>query len=57
MIKVLFQNYIQKERPINHESNWLPAPEGDFNLLLMLYQPAAKILNSTYEIPPIKRVR
>ncbi|UCZ54976.1 DUF1254 domain-containing protein [Bacillus shivajii] len=49
--------YIQKDRPINNESNWLPAPEGDFNLLLRLYQPEAKILTGSYEIPGVKRVR
>jgi hypothetical protein len=49
--------YIQKDRPINNESNWLPAPEGDFNLVLRLYQPAAKVLNGSYEIPGIKRVQ
>jgi hypothetical protein len=49
--------YIQKERPINNESNWLPAPEGDFNLVLRMYQPAAKVLNGSYEVPGVKRVR
>lgn len=53
----LLDIYIQKDRPRNNESNWLPAPEGNFNLLLRLYQPAAKILNGTYEIPGVKRVR
>ncbi len=48
--------YIQKCPPVNNESNWLPAPDGDFNLVLRLYQPAAKVLNGTYEIPGIKRV-
>lgn len=53
--------YIQKCPPTNYKSNWLPAPkEGsnlDFNLLLRLYQPSAKILNGTYEVPGVKRVR
>ncbi|MDD4345680.1 MAG: DUF1254 domain-containing protein [Desulfitobacteriaceae bacterium] len=49
--------YIQKCPPINHESNWLPAPKDDFNLVLRLYQPTAKILNGTYEVPGVKRVR
>lgn len=49
--------YIQKDRPINKESNWLPAPEGDFNIVLRMYQPAAKVLNGTYEIPGIKSVQ
>lgn len=48
--------YIQKCPPQNKESNWLPAPDEDFNLLLRMYQPAAKILNGTYEIPGVKRV-
>ncbi|MGE5605737.1 MAG: DUF1254 domain-containing protein [Bacteroidota bacterium] len=48
--------YIQKSPPVNHESNWLPAPEDDFNLLLRMYQPAAKVLNGTYEVPGVKRV-
>lgn len=50
--------YIQKDPPINHVSNWLPAPEDDdFNLLLRMYQPSAKVLNGTYEVPGVKRVR
>lgn len=49
--------YIQKCPPINHESNWLPAPKDNFNLILRLYQPTAKILNGTYEVPGVKRVR
>ncbi|MGE5632759.1 MAG: DUF1254 domain-containing protein [Caulobacteraceae bacterium] len=53
--------YIQKCPPANHESNWLPAPkEGpdlDFNLVLRMYQPSAKILKGTYEVPGVKRVR
>lgn len=48
--------YIQYCPPKNHNSNWLPAPDDDFNLLLRLYQPSAKILNGTYEVPGVKRV-
>jgi hypothetical protein len=47
--------------PKNHKSNWLQAPKDgfnlDFNLLLRMYQPSAKILNGTYEVPGVKRVR
>jgi hypothetical protein len=50
--------YIQYNEPINHKSNWLPAPKDeDFNLLIRMYQPSAKILNGTYEVPGVKRVR
>jgi hypothetical protein len=48
--------YIQHCKPEDHVSNWLPAPEDDFNLLLRMYQPSAKILNGTYEVPGVKRV-
>ena len=49
--------YIQYTQPINHKSNWLPAPKDDFNLVLRMYQPSAKVLNGTYEVPGVKRVR
>lgn len=48
--------YIQYNPPVNLKSNWLPAPKGDFNLLLRMYQPTAKVLNGTYEVPGVKRV-
>ena len=38
------------------ESNWLPAPEGPFWLVLRTYGPGESILNKTYKVPPIKRV-
>lgn len=49
--------YIQYSPPENHKSNWLPAPDDDFNLLLRMYQPSAKVLHGTYEVPGVKRVR
>lgn len=49
--------YIQKDQQKSNDSNWLPAPEGDFNLVLRMYQPTAKVLNGTYEIPGVKSVR
>ncbi|HHU90957.1 MAG TPA: DUF1214 domain-containing protein [Clostridiaceae bacterium] len=50
--------YIQYSEPENHKSNRLPAPKDeDFNLVLRMYQLSAKILNGTYEVPGVKRVR
>lgn len=49
--------YISRSKPKKQEANWLPAPEGDFNLLLRMYQPAAEILNGTYEVLGVKLVR
>lgn len=33
------------------ESNWLPAPTGDFNLLLRLYGPKASVIDGSW-VPP-----
>jgi hypothetical protein len=46
---------IQKERPAD-TSNWLPAPEGAFNLRLRLYGPQTPILDGSYRLPAVKRV-
>ncbi|NLP13672.1 MAG: DUF1214 domain-containing protein [Clostridium sp.] len=48
--------YIQNCPSVNSKSNWLPAPDGDFNLVLRIYQPSAEILNGTYEVPGVRRV-
>ncbi|MEN9684611.1 MAG: hypothetical protein RLZZ28_397 [Bacteroidota bacterium] len=45
--------YIQKNNPGNEKaSNWLPAPGGDFNLLLRVYWPKEEMLNRNWN-PPI----
>jgi hypothetical protein len=45
--------YIQTTAPAGHESNWLPAPGGNFKLWLRAYQPSEAILNSTWYVPPV----
>src|SRR5437899_2864277 len=45
--------YIQAASPAGHESNWLPAPAGDFMLWLRAYQPGAAILDGEYTLPPV----
>ena len=37
--------YIQNAIPPGHESNWLPAPTGNFILWLRVYLPGADILD------------
>jgi hypothetical protein len=39
------------------ESNWLPAPNAPFYMLMRLYLPSMEILNGQYEIPPVVRVQ
>lgn len=53
--------YIQKDSPgKDKEANWLPAPEGQFNLMLRLYWPnetAPSILDGTWKPPVVKTVK
>ncbi|ARP98526.1 DUF1254 domain-containing protein [Pseudorhodoplanes sinuspersici] len=52
--------YIQKDSPgKDKESNWLPAPPGDFILMLRMYWPTEtdpSIINGTWTIPAAKKV-
>lgn len=38
------------------ESNWLPAPEGSFNLMLRLFWPQPGVLERTWHVPVVRRV-
>ena len=49
--------YIQRTPPTGHESNWLPAPAGNFKLMLRAYLPGRAVLDGEYHLPPVKRVR
>ena len=49
--------YIQSTVPAGHESNWLPAPAGNFKLMLRAYLPGRAILDGEYHVPPVKKVR
>jgi hypothetical protein len=48
--------YLQHDAPPGHEANWLPVPEGPFNLIMRLYLPQAPIRNGTYDYPPVEVV-
>ena len=47
---------IQKDRPTD-TSNWLPAPDGPFNLTMRLYGPAPSVLDGSYRLPAVKRIQ
>jgi hypothetical protein len=49
--------YIQNAAPAGHESNWLPAPPGNFILWLRVYLPGQTILNGEYRVPPVVEVQ
>lgn len=48
--------HIQKEAPAGKESNWLPAPSGNFILWLRVYIPGEDILKGQYTVPPVLKV-
>lgn len=47
---------IQRDRPDDdHAANWLPAPEGSFNLTMRFYTPLSPVLDGNYHLPPITK--
>ncbi len=49
--------YIQNTAPARHQTNWLPAPAGNFILWLRVYQPGEAILDGKYHVPPVVEVK
>ena len=51
--------FIQAASPgSDKESNWLPAPaSGSFNLTTRIFWPAETVIDGTYKLPPVRRVR
>jgi hypothetical protein len=49
--------YIQNSAPAGHDSNWLPAPSGNFILWLRAYLPGQEILDGKYKVPPVVEIQ
>jgi hypothetical protein len=49
--------FVQHDRPVANEENWLPAPDGHFVLTLRAYQPRRELLEGRYAIPEVVRRR
>jgi hypothetical protein len=48
--------YFQNESPgAEKEANWLPAPQGPFNLTMRLYAPRSDALTGKWNPPPVTR--
>jgi hypothetical protein len=49
--------YIQQDRPDDQlaQANWLPAPDGPFNLTMRFYGPATSALDGTYRLPAVAK--
>ncbi|MBV8054566.1 MAG: DUF1214 domain-containing protein [Deltaproteobacteria bacterium] len=49
--------YVGNKSPgIDRESNWLPAPDGDFSLWIRAYWPDQAILDGTWTPPRLVRL-
>lgn len=49
--------YLQHDSPgRNLQANWLPTPDGPFNLVLRVYWPKPEMLDGRWQTPPIERV-
>ncbi|PKG96202.1 DUF1254 domain-containing protein [Paraglaciecola sp. MB-3u-78] len=46
---------IQYAPPEKDTENWLPTPKGTFTLIMRLYLPKKRILNGSWEMPPLVR--
>ncbi|MFA5110438.1 MAG: DUF1254 domain-containing protein [Desulfobaccales bacterium] len=50
--------YIQHEAPgKDQEANWLPAPQGPFNLVMRLYWPKTEAIDGTWKPPAVVRLK
>lgn len=53
--------YIQSESPgKDKEANWLPAPKGEFILMMRTYYPketAPSIVDGSWKVPPVQQVK
>lgn len=46
--------YIQHKSPgKDKEANWLPAPEGEFNMMMRMYQPEEEMYQGKFILPPV----
>lgn len=49
--------YIQKDSPgKGKEPNWLPAPAGDFILMMRMYWPKDQVINGSWKPPAVAQV-
>ena len=50
--------HIQNESPgADKESNWLPAPEGDFWVVFRTYGPSPQIVEQRWKVPPLEKAK
>ena len=48
--------HVGHRQPAGPSSNWLPAPDAPFYLVLRLYHPQQRLLEGRYKLPPVERL-
>lgn len=48
---------LSHHKPMDRKANWLPIPQGEFYLLLRLYQPKESVLNGTRPLPQVYKIK
>jgi hypothetical protein len=48
--------HVSHSEPPGPRSNWLPAPDGPFYLILRLYHPQERVLKGQYRFPEMERI-
>ncbi|WP_371736938.1 DUF1214 domain-containing protein [Brevibacillus sp. HD1.4A] len=48
---------MQREARKGKESNWLPTPAGDFNLVLRVFAPDPSMLNKQHSWPAVEETK
>jgi len=50
--------YVQNAPPSpDKQTNWLPAPKGDFELFIRAYGPKSEVLNNSWGPPPVVKIK
>jgi hypothetical protein len=51
--------YLQRHAPTDpkQKANWLPAPEGNFYMILRMYGPEKQIIDGSWKSPPVDLVK
>jgi hypothetical protein len=48
--------YLSANEPTGHTSNWLPAPRGNFYVMMNLYNPTSDVISGKFTLPGIQKI-
>jgi hypothetical protein len=59
VFRILLDQVLQHDAPTGpkQKSNWLPAPEGNFYMVLRMYGPEKQIIDGSWKSPPVELVK